>query len=337
MTFNEEVVTKMRRAIDIVSDALQQSTGYDEYQRRKIAYYAVMPNYIKDFDPFPGLAIYGAPGTGKSATLNILKATCAKVIPITGETITDAALRACMKAADHGSLIIEEADKVTGRDLENTLITRYSKSSADLKKMVSDGKEWRLEASATFGATIVHRRNLFRDPALLRRVITVKTKRKKGNYIQVTKDSHAALFTEYRQQFGYRPQWPEISNDWDAEPAIFECYKPLVALAQLTEDTSFLNDLAKEMQDASSRLIEEETYLELQILLKVLITLASKKVKDNITPKQINIEINKIDPAVREEFGPNCIVFQLNANQRNRILRHDLSFTIKSSHGRQRL
>lgn len=149
MTFNEEVVTKMQRAVDILLDLLHQATGFDEYQRRKIAYYAVCTNYIRDFDPFPGLAIYGAPGTGKSATLNILKATCGKVVPITGETITDAALRHCMKAADHGSLIIEEADKVTGRDLENTLLTRYSKASADLKKMVSNGKEWRLEASAT--------------------------------------------------------------------------------------------------------------------------------------------------------------------------------------------
>ncbi|MDD5704198.1 MAG: hypothetical protein PHU23_19360, partial [Dehalococcoidales bacterium] len=235
------------------------------------------------------------------------------------------------------TLIIEEADSITDREIESILITRYSKASADVKKMVSDGKEWKLEASATFGATVVHRRNLFRDPAMLRRVITVQTKRRKGNFTQVTKDTHAALFQEYHRQFGYRPQWSDVSNDWDIEPAILDCYKPVIALVKAAEDTAFLDALITEMRSASSRLIEEENYLDPQVLLKAIIGLVSNKIKENVTFKRINIEINKIDPAVRTEFGINCPILKLGANQRNRILREDLGFEIKSAGGRNRL
>lgn len=73
------------------------------------------------------------------------------------------------------------------------------------------------------------------------------------------------------------------------------------------------------------------------MLLRALISLASNAVGDKITPNRINIEINKINPALKNEFGPNCSIFQLSPNQRNRILRDDLGFTVKSSHGRQRI
>ncbi|GAH43181.1 unnamed protein product, partial [marine sediment metagenome] len=324
-------------AVDIVSDLLHQATGFDEYQRRKIAYYAVMTHYIKDFDPFPQMVVTGTPGTGKSASLNILKGTCGKVVSVTGETITDAALRAAMKEAEFGSLIVEEADDATQRDLENTLVTRYSKSSASNTKMVSDGRDWRLEKQGTYGATIFHRRNLFRSPALLRRVIIVRAKRIKGRFIPVTEDTHPDLFKEYRQQFGFRPTWPEVRNEWDIEPSILDCFRPIVALAMLIGDTAFLESLVKEMLEASNRLVEEESYLEIQVLLKALITLTTQKIKGVITEGRINLEVSKIDPTIKDEFGPSCPVLQLSANQRNRILREDLGFPIRSSHGRNRI
>ncbi len=336
-SFNDQVVTKLTKAVDIVSGLIHQAAGHNDYQCRKLAYYAVCTHYIKDYNIFPGLAIYGAPGTGKSDTIDILKLTCGKIVAITAETITDAALKACMKEANLGTLIIEEADSITSREIESILVTRYSRSSADLKKMVSEGKEWVLQASATFGSTIVHRRNLFRDPAMLRRVITVQTKRKRGAYIKVTKETHSDSFAEYQRQFGFKPQWPDVSNEFDVENAVIDCYKPLIALAKLINDTAFLDSLVGEIRKASSRLIEEENYLDSQVLLKVLITLVYNKVKENITPNRLNIEVNKIDPAAREEFGVNCSILKLSANQRNRILKEDLGFSIRSSHGRNRL
>ena len=336
-SFNKQVVTKLTTAVNIVTDLIHQAAGHDLYQCRKLAYYAVCTHYVKDYNVFPGLAIYGAPGTGKSDTIDVLKLTCGKVVPITGETTTDAALKACMKQAELGTLVIEEADSVTSRAIENILVTRYSRSSADVKQMVSDGKDWKLAAAGSFGATICHRRNLFRDPALIRRVITVQTKRKKGTYIKVTKETHGGLIAEYHRQLGFQPEWPKITNEWDVEPAIIDCYKPLIALAKLINDTEFLEALVDEMRKASSRLIKEEEYLDNQVLLKVLIGLVANKVKETIPTNRLNIEINLIDPAVTKEFGFSCPTVKLSANQRNRILREDLGFDIRSSHGKNRL
>jgi hypothetical protein len=242
-----------------------------------------------------------------------------------------------MKQANNGTIIIEEADSVTDNNLEEILITRYSTSSADNKKMVPDGhKGWDLAEFATFGATVAHRRNLFRDAALIRRVITVKGRRVRGDFSQVTTKSHASLFRQFRECLAWHPKLPEATNKWDVEPGIFDCYKPLVTLATFIDDTEFLNKLVEEMKVASDRLREEETYLEPQMLLRAIIGIVSKKVGDKITPDQVNIEINKISPALRIEFDVNCPVFKLGAGQRNRILR-EFGFNIKSSHSRNRL
>jgi hypothetical protein len=337
-SFNDQIVTKLTTAVNIVANLIHQTAGHDAYQCRKLAYYAVGTHFIQDYNVFSGLAIYGPPGTGKSDTIDVLKLTCDKVLAITGETVTKAALKECMKEAHLGTLVIEEADSVTSREIENILVTRYSKASADLKKMVADGKKWKLQASSAFGATICHRRNLFRDSAMLRRVITVQTKRKKGTYIKVTKETHSGLIAEYQRQFGFQPEWPQVTNEWDdVEPAIIDCYKPLIALAKLINDTEFLEALVNEMRKASSRLIKEEEYLDNQVLLKVLITLVSNKVEETVPTDRLNIEINLIDPAVTKEFGFSCPTVKLSANQRNRILREDLSFDIRSSHGKNRL
>jgi hypothetical protein len=335
---SEQCIPRIKKALEVVELALKISTGHNEYQRRKIAYYAVATHFIKDFDPFPSFVIYGPPSTGKTMTLNVLNGTCYNPIPVTGETISAAALKACMRDANDGTLIIEEADRVTSHELESILITRYSTSSADNKKMVPDGhKGWELADYATFGATVAHRRNLFRDAALLRRVITVPSKRIKGDYIQITTKSQPALFKEFHQQLKWHPKLPKAVNEWDIEPGVFDCYKPLVSLVIFVSDTDFLNKLVEEMKEASGHLREEETYLEPQMLLRALIGLAYNVVGDKITPNRISIEINKINPALKTEFGPNCSVFQLSPNQRNRILRDDLGFTVKSAHSRQRI
>lgn len=335
--FHRDCVSRIQQALRIAELTLEISTGHGEYERRKIGYYAVATYFTREFDPFPGMVIYGPPSTGKTMTLNVLKGTCYHSVSVTGETITPAALKACMSQSKNGTLIIEEADSMTGRDLEETLITRYSTASADNKKMVPEGKAWKLADYATFGATVAHRRNLFRDPAMLRRVITVKTRRTKGDFTQVTTKSHEALFRNFHKLMGHHPQLPQVRNQWDIEPGVFDCYKPLIALVVFIEDWNFLNGLISEMKDASSHLREEETYLEPQMLLKALIALAAGKVNDKPTTKLINIEVRLIDSILRDEFTSTCPVFQLSANQRNRIIRENLGFQVKSSHGRMRV
>jgi hypothetical protein len=113
---------------------------------------------------FPALVLHCPPSTGISSTLDVLKKTTRKPVSVAGEAITEVALKACMNQA-----------------VEGMLITRYSRSSAEAAKMILAGeKAWVVKHFGTFGATALHRRNLFRDSALLGRTIKVKTSRRKG-------------------------------------------------------------------------------------------------------------------------------------------------------------
>jgi hypothetical protein len=325
----------LAKAVDIADLTLSLYTGHDEYERRKIAIYAMATCFLKRFDPFPGLALYGPPGTGKSNTENVLKKLCWKVVPVTAETVTEAALKDCMTKAHEGTLIIEEADKLSASDLEGILITRFSRSSAIWDKMLPGDGGWRLGEFKTFGATVVHRRNLFKDPALLRRVITVRTVRRQGDYQQF--DEKHPMFRFYWNNLKALPKLPDVTRPLSVEPSIFDCYRPLMAVAAYIGDDDFLSSLKHELEAASVRLKEEETYLEAPTLLKVIIGLVHDETRGKFKLDRVSIETRNLRHALQEEFGTSSSALMLSANQRNRIIREDLGFKTGASHGRSRI
>lgn len=328
---------RISRAIDLAVEAFSKATGFTPYEQRKLAYYAVATNFIADFNVFPQLVVSGVPGTGKSVTLSLLRLLCYKVVPITGETTSPAAWKAAMAESENGTLIVEEAEGVAQSSLESVLITRYSRDSAQSSKMEYDGSHWVFSQRGTFGSTIFHRRNLFADPALLRRLIVIRTKRRPGTYETVNDHTYPALFQLYNRLLAERPTLPPVNNNWNIEPAILDAFRPLVALGQYIQDDDFVEQLVSEMKAASQNLIEEEGYLEVPILLRALISLASQKLKDKVPEKPINVEVSRIDPTTREEFGPSNPILKLSPNQRNRIITGTIGFPIRSSHGRNRV
>jgi len=338
-------------ALELVEEALCLTTGHDYHQRQKIAHWIVATHFLPVFAPFPQLVVYGPPSTGKTATLDVVAELALKVVPVSGSALTKAALKAAMSEAELGTLIIEEADDLSTQELENILITRYSRSTGRNTKMVCMGdNEWVREVLITFGATALHRRNLFRELALLRRIIAVRTIRTtRTDYIPVSscialfKQFYALdIFTSSRDSNGCStgdklPKLLEVKNVWGIEPGIFDCYKPLVALATHLCDSSFLSRLVAEMKEASQRLRNEETYLEPPTLLHILVGLADEEMQGGFTPKRLAIEVSKIVPAVLKEFGNSCPLLSLAANQRNRILREDLGFEVVSAGGKMRV
>jgi hypothetical protein len=108
----------------------------------------------------------------------------------------------------------------------------------------------------------------------------------------------------------------------------------LVRIAKYFSDEAFLNRLIEEMKQESKQLKEEETYLEGPTLLKAFIRLAADKFKDNPTAERFHIHVKEINPAIREEFGPDSSALLLSSNQRNRIIREDFKFQVKSSDGK---
>jgi hypothetical protein len=330
---NQAIAEGIRTFIREVEEVLDKTTGHNDYDKHKIAYYIAATYHTPQCDAFPCLATFGPPSSGKSATLSIVKARCFKPILITSNSITPAALKNAMTEANNGTLIIEEADGISTRHLEDLLISRYLRDSATVKKMESSGKDWKGQTYSSFGATILHRRNLFRDLALLRRTIKVRTKRLRKEFIPV------------KLALGNLPfipptpiaSLPEIQNKWDIEPGIFDCYRPLLSIAWYLQDKTFINQLADEMANESQQLLKEENYLEAPTILNALINLVVDKLKDVPNSKRIGIPISDINKVIREEYGSDCPTLMLSANQRNRIIEEDLGFPIKSANGRVRV
>jgi len=130
---------------------------------------------------------------------------------------------------------------------------------------------------------------------------------------------------------------PTVENTFGVEPGVFDCYSPIIRFARYFGDEAFLNRLVEEMKQESAQLKEEESYLEGPTLLKALIRLAAEKVKDTPTAARIGIPVSEINKAIREEFGSDCPTLLLSANHRNRILKEDYKFQIKSANGRNRV
>jgi len=319
--------------IQLTEEVLKMSAGHNSYQARKIAYYILGTWHLSHFDPFPGLVFYGAPSTGKTASMNVCKELCCKAVTITSDSITEAAFKQTMADANNGTLIVEEADKVTERNLESLLIARYSKSSAHVSKMVKLGGDWVKSDLITFGASVLHRRILFRDPALLRRMIKVKTMRKKKKFSKIP----PGVLKQLLKKLYVVDKFPVVDNAWDIEAGIFDCYLPLVRIAKYFSDEVFLNRLIEEMKQESNQLKEEETYLEGPTLLKAFIRLAADKFKDNPTAERFGIHVKEINPAIREEFGPDNSALLLSPNQRNRIIREDFKFLVTSGDGKNKV
>ena len=143
MPENSGALPELISFILLTEEVLKNTAGHDSYQARKIAYYILATWHIVQFEQFPGLVFYGPPSSGKTSSLNVVKALAFHVEVVTSDGVTpEAALRKIMSNANNGTLIIEEADKLTARDLETFIIMRYSKSSAHVAKMESSGKNW---------------------------------------------------------------------------------------------------------------------------------------------------------------------------------------------------
>ncbi len=331
----QTVEDPLAEAVGLADSILDACTGHDDYQRKKIAYYALATHFLKVFDPFPILVIYGPPSTGKSETLAILGRLCHKAISASGEGLTEAAFRSTMAEAHECTLIIEEGEKISAPGMEEELILRFERATAKIGKMVRDGDEWRLEIFKIYGATILHRRNLFRSAALLRRAIPIRTKRIEKEYSEIA--DHEELFRQFHDKLEALPNLPKLINVWGIEGGIFRCFRPLLALALYLNDTDFANKLLDETGRATRELKEEESYLEAPVILKALIGLTYEHVRKKFTLDRIGIEAREINPYIREEFGANHPVLMLSANQRNRIIREDLGFIVKGSHGRSKV
>ena len=154
---------------------IQAACGLDLNQAKSITYYAVATHGLPHLRIFPALFLQGAPATGKSTILDILEQLTYQPKRLDG-SLSKAEFRDSLN--DSPTVLIEEADQVNERQIRN----RYSRSTSKMSVKRERREGWESEPLDTFGATVLHRRHPFKDPAVQSRAITVRTRKAEGPF-----------------------------------------------------------------------------------------------------------------------------------------------------------
>jgi energy-coupling factor transporter ATP-binding protein EcfA2 len=164
------------------ADAITSACGLDTNQARTAVYWALATHAIDKLNIMPILAIFGGHGSGKSSLIACLQQIAHNPRHIDGK-VSKAELRDSLKL--NTTALIEEGDEVD----ERQILKRYSRqTSATSVKRGSAATGWGSQQVDLFGATALHRRVPFADPAVDSRSITIRTAHKQGNFSAPTLD-----------------------------------------------------------------------------------------------------------------------------------------------------
>ena len=162
-----------------------------------------------------------------------------------------------------GTAVLEEADQAW----KDTLMRRLSvcclidtKGSAEAAyKVPSGNKKWVTEKKKYFGATALHPRFAFRDPALDGRTGSVRSR-----------PDHSRLYHEYSEQDPWNVEGKELVRDLRFEPLsidqptgiaarVFSTYRLLVGMAKLCGDISFTEQVLSTLRQETLELKEAQS------------------------------------------------------------------------------
>ena len=238
-----EIEKKLIDTATLMQRALSESTGLGERERKLVAYAALATHALPYLDTFPVLVLLGKMGTGKSQTLKIVDNFAFRSVRMSLRGMTGPAIRDKFASCYEGTAIVEEADaawKDGDSNFERLISDRYQRDTAEasLKEKAGDGR-WRINTKKYFGATVLHRRILFVDPALDGRSVIVRFR-----------PDHARQYREFDENDPWNAEGrklirevtfglPNVEKPERVAARIFNSYQPLLAVAKLCGDSDF--------------------------------------------------------------------------------------------------
>jgi len=197
------------------------NAGIDELQARTMVYYAVA-TYYEEIDPFPILLIKNDFGCGKSDLIETL-------FPMSkgGEWIkgtTEATIRNDL--GNCRTAFFDENENLP----EKWLTRRFKKSNALISVNVIQDKGWDSNEINLFGATVVARRQGFRDGALNSRCLTIQPKYIEDCNCKVTNAG------SLRGVVGELGELPQVMRSGRTA----QVWKPLEGVAKAFDDEEWL-------------------------------------------------------------------------------------------------
>jgi hypothetical protein len=334
---SEQALINLRDAINIADRIFERCTGLREMERRKMAYYCASTYYPNQINPFPMLAIRESAGTGKTTLLRASNAICNKPVFFTASKTTEPVFRDKLAEACNGTAIIDEADKCA-YEIEEILTLRYLRETALTAKKIQlpseegSGYEWVTQDIPIFGATILHRRNPFMDPAVDSRCIIIQTvpvSSRLFTKIEQLAQEFASFKSAMKaaQSVALPVEIVYLAHNNTME-RIVDTYRPILRMVQLLKDKGFEDKLWHDLEVKSEVFKDGQSYEPASLLMQAVVSFCSKTSK--LDCRKPLIVINLTD-WVYENHRKN-----LNAYQAAELLR-EAGFKVKRSGGQNRL
>ncbi|MFZ0309141.1 MAG: hypothetical protein WAL89_13290 [Candidatus Sulfotelmatobacter sp.] len=217
-------------------------------------YWTLATHALQSLSTFPILVLLGKMGTGKSQTLKIVENFGFRPARMSLRGMTGPAIRDKFAACCEGTAIVEEADaawKDGDSNFERLISDRYQRESAEASLKVKRGdKDWDIVTKKYFGATALHRRTPFVDPALDGRSVFVRSR-----------PDHTRQYREYNEHDPWNAEGrelirevtfklPNVEKPDGVAARVFSSYMPLLGVAKLCGDSDFERQtLARLLQD----------------------------------------------------------------------------------------
>jgi len=324
----------LKNIIDNIELLLELPSGAKLFQLRTAAYYAAATWHIQKFKKFPYLVLYGSTGVGKSDLLEALGLFCKSPVQINTSGITPPALRDLFNQANEGTALLEEFEETNiSSEMERYVNARYSKQTQKIVKMVPvGGRGWKPQDYNTYGATIMHRREHFRDQALENRCIwlhiPMNTVRSKDDYGSISNSIVRDIIAELKDVSSITLPDKAACPDGIA-PRVAETYTPILKLAQLAYDKSYMTELYTHMQIANASFKDGQTYEPKALVLRGLIACLTVTSPSGNGYLDLNssVKVTEICKHLQQNYQRG-----LNSRQASESLR-ELGFDVKQSGG----
>jgi hypothetical protein len=324
-------VKALSNAASLMDKFLEFHTGLSQFDRKLLTYYSLSTRSLPHAQNFPLSKLHGPPGTGKSTAARIAILFAYRPLCFSARGCTLPVFRDKLAQSYGGTAIIEEGDSAWkgATWFEAMLSDRYSRTSATVGHKVPNGiGGFTTEEAGFFGATIIHRRIPFADPALESRCIGVHFRPVHGRTYDVMAEGWETQWSQDDEVKAIQNLELELHPVEQVESIagrIWNTYMPVIAMARLMEDSLFEGELIQRMERVSMTLKEAQATAELDaIAVRALIEGISK---DGTLKIGAGVSLKDIRDTIWKNTGVTASPSQLGA------IFEDLGFEKRKAHG----